>query len=225
MVLNNKGKITGPKENRPVWDNTARVKHQNKLTHPHPKRNYVPIAVLTKSRQVPVHAAKQSSHRAAESVSNVRRVNTATSEPNVNNALPTTYSYLKAHLPVRKPFNPKSVAKTNKFNEKVNTAKHKWSLDLLSTKKEKLITVKKSELLNFTMSLIMSVLKSLKKLKTLMQEKEGVDGKLAGLLTASKDLNNLIESQRADKNKEGLGYSVVPPPPAQLYSSPKKDLS
>nr|GEX99652.1 putative ribonuclease H-like domain-containing protein [Tanacetum cinerariifolium] len=33
------------------------------------------------------------------------------------------------------------------------------------------------------------------------------------------------ESKRLDKNKEGLGYNVVPPPPAQLYSSPKKDLS
>nr|GEZ45615.1 hypothetical protein [Tanacetum cinerariifolium] len=64
-----------------------------------------------------------------------------------------------------------------------------------------------------------------KKLETLKQEKEGVDGKLAGLLTASKDLDNLIESQRADKNKEGLGYSVLPPPPAQIYSSPNKDLS
>nr|GFB55534.1 hypothetical protein [Tanacetum cinerariifolium] len=64
-----------------------------------------------------------------------------------------------------------------------------------------------------------------KKLETLKQEKEGVDGKLAGLLTASKDLDNRIESQRADKNNEGLGYSVVPPPPAQIYSSPKKDLS
>nr|GEW35829.1 hypothetical protein [Tanacetum cinerariifolium] len=63
------------------------------------------------------------------------------------------------------------------------------------------------------------------KLETLKQEKDGVDGKLASLLTASKDLDNLIESQRADKNKEGLGYNVIPPPPAQLYSSPKKDLS
>nr|GEW81525.1 hypothetical protein [Tanacetum cinerariifolium] len=53
-----------------------------------------------------------------------------------------------------------------------------------------------------------------KKLETLKEEKEGVDGKLAGLLTASKDLDNLIESQ-----------SDVPPPPAQLYLSPKKDLS
>nr|GEX13105.1 putative reverse transcriptase domain-containing protein [Tanacetum cinerariifolium] len=42
-----------------------------------------------------------------------------------------------------------------------------------------------------------------KKLETLKQEKE----------------------RRAYKNKKGLGYSVVPPPPAQIYSSPKKDLS
>nr|GEY27384.1 ubiquitin hydrolase [Tanacetum cinerariifolium] len=64
-----------------------------------------------------------------------------------------------------------------------------------------------------------------KKLETLKEEKEGVNGKLAGLLTALKDLDNLVESQRSDKNKEGLGYSAVPPPIAQIYSSPKKDLS
>nr|GFB16709.1 ribonuclease H-like domain-containing protein [Tanacetum cinerariifolium] len=64
-----------------------------------------------------------------------------------------------------------------------------------------------------------------KKLETLQQEKEGVDGKLAGLLTASKDLDNLIKIQRSEKNKEGLGYTVVPPPTAQLYLSSKKDLS
>nr|GFA73015.1 hypothetical protein [Tanacetum cinerariifolium] len=62
-------------------------------------------------------------------------------------------------------------------------------------------------------------------LETLKKEKERVDSKLAGFLTTSKDLDNLIESQRSDKNKEGLGYSAVPPPPpAQIYSSPKKDL-
>nr|GFC03053.1 hypothetical protein [Tanacetum cinerariifolium] len=42
---------------------------------------------------------------------------------------------------------------------------------------------------------------------------------------ASKDLDSLFESQRIDKNKKGLGYSAVPPPPAQIYSSPKKDMS
>nr|GFA37914.1 putative ribonuclease H-like domain-containing protein [Tanacetum cinerariifolium] len=64
-----------------------------------------------------------------------------------------------------------------------------------------------------------------KELESLKQDKEVVDGKLASLLTASKDLDNLIESQRSDKSKEGLGYTTVPPPTAQLYLSPKKDLS
>nr|GEY84572.1 ribonuclease H-like domain-containing protein [Tanacetum cinerariifolium] len=122
LVLNNKGKIIGPKEIRPVWDNTSRVNHQNKLTHLHPKRNFILVAVLTKSGQVPVNAAKQSSHRAATSVS-ARRVTTVASRPNVNNALPTTYSYLKAHSPVKRPCNQKSASKTNNFNKKVNTAK------------------------------------------------------------------------------------------------------
>nr|GFA26530.1 hypothetical protein [Tanacetum cinerariifolium] len=105
-------------EVRPVWDNTARVNNQNKLTHPHPKITFIPAAVLTKSGQVSFNAAKQSSHRVAASVSAA-----AASRPNMNNALPTTYSYFKAHSPVRRPFNQKSAAKTNNFNEKVNTAK------------------------------------------------------------------------------------------------------
>nr|GEY64092.1 hypothetical protein [Tanacetum cinerariifolium] len=46
-----------------------------------------------------------------------------------------------------------------------------------------------------------------------------------GFQSASKDLDSLLESQRSDKNKEGLGYSDVPPPPAQVYSPPKKDMS
>ncbi|GJX06518.1 ribonuclease H-like domain-containing protein [Tanacetum coccineum] len=82
-VLNNKGRVTGQREIRPVWNNAQRVNHQNKFTHPHPKRNFVPTAVVTKSGQVPVNTAKQSSSRAAASIT----------------------------------------AKTNKFNEKVNTAR------------------------------------------------------------------------------------------------------
>nr|GFB85754.1 hypothetical protein [Tanacetum cinerariifolium] len=115
--------MTGPKEIRLVWDNAARVNHQNKLTHPHPKRNFVLATVLTKSGQVPVNTAKQSSHRAAASVSTATHANTTASKPHVNNALPTTYSHFKAHSPVRRPFNQKSAAKTNNFNEKVNTTK------------------------------------------------------------------------------------------------------
>nr|GFC22290.1 ubiquitin hydrolase [Tanacetum cinerariifolium] len=64
-----------------------------------------------------------------------------------------------------------------------------------------------------------------KKLDLIKKEKEGLDSKLTGFQTSSKDLESLLESQRFDKNKEGLGYSAVPPPLAQIYSSPKKDLS
>nr|GEW08541.1 hypothetical protein [Tanacetum cinerariifolium] len=64
-----------------------------------------------------------------------------------------------------------------------------------------------------------------KELEELKKEKEGLDSKLTGFQSASKDLDSLLESQRSDKNKEGLGYSVVPPPPAQVYSPPKKDMS
>nr|GEW80381.1 ribonuclease H-like domain-containing protein [Tanacetum cinerariifolium] len=72
----------------------------------------------------------------------------------------------------------------------------------------------------------MECIETLKKeLETLKQKKEVVDRKLAGLLSASKDLDNLIKSQRLDKSKEGLGYTAIPPPTAQLYLSPKKDLS
>nr|GFB97189.1 hypothetical protein [Tanacetum cinerariifolium] len=63
-----------------------------------------------------------------------------------------------------------------------------------------------------------------KELETLKEEKDVVDGKLACLLKSSKDLENLIESQMSDKIKDGVGYNAIPPPAADLYLSPKKDL-
>nr|GEZ82129.1 ribonuclease H-like domain-containing protein [Tanacetum cinerariifolium] len=62
-------------------------------------------------------------------------------------------------------------------------------------------------------------------LEQVKKEKESLDDKLTGFKNALKDLDNLLESQRSNKNKEGLGYTVVPPPPAQIYSPPNKDLS
>nr|GEW51479.1 hypothetical protein [Tanacetum cinerariifolium] len=82
-VVNNKGKGTGQREVRPVWNNARRLNYQNfsKMTHPHPKRNFVPTSVATKSRQVLVNAAKQNS---AASTSTARpKVNTAAIRPNV----------------------------------------------------------------------------------------------------------------------------------------------
>nr|GEW99455.1 hypothetical protein [Tanacetum cinerariifolium] len=62
-------------------------------------------------------------------------------------------------------------------------------------------------------------------LEQIKKEKKGLDSKLTGFESAAKDLDTLLGSQRSDKNKEGLRYSVVPPPPAQVYSPPKKDMS
>nr|GEU79785.1 putative ribonuclease H-like domain-containing protein [Tanacetum cinerariifolium] len=62
-------------------------------------------------------------------------------------------------------------------------------------------------------------------LEQIKKEKESLDNKLIGFKNASKDLDNLLGSQISDKNKEGLGYSAVPPLPAQIYSPLKKYLS
>ncbi|GJV04612.1 putative ribonuclease H-like domain-containing protein [Tanacetum coccineum] len=122
-MLNNMGRVTGQREVRPIWNNAQRVNHKNKLTHPHPKRNFVPTAVATKSGLVQVNAAKQSSPRAVASISTARHVNTDALKPKVNAASPTKYSYFKTHSPLRRPFNQKSAAKTNNFNKKVYTTK------------------------------------------------------------------------------------------------------
>nr|GEU67222.1 hypothetical protein [Tanacetum cinerariifolium] len=106
-----------------VNDRNTTVENENKAEKPRKFSQNPMVAVLTKSGQVPVNTAKKISHGAATSVSTARHVDTAASRPHVNNALPTTYSYFKAHSPVRRPFNRKSAAKTNNFNEKVNTAK------------------------------------------------------------------------------------------------------
>nr|GEV84650.1 ubiquitin hydrolase [Tanacetum cinerariifolium] len=61
-------------------------------------------------------------------------------------------------------------------------------------------------------------------LEQIKKEKEGLDSKLTGFESAAKDLDILLRSQRSDKNKEGLD-TVLFPPPAQVYSPPKKDMS
>nr|GEX09707.1 hypothetical protein [Tanacetum cinerariifolium] len=63
-----------------------------------------------------------------------------------------------------------------------------------------------------------------KDLEVLKKEKGELETKLTGFQTASKDLDSLLESLRLDKNKEGLGYSAVPPLPTQSYYPPKKDM-
>ncbi|GJT34385.1 hypothetical protein Tco_0924804 [Tanacetum coccineum] len=122
-VLKNKGRVTGQREIRPVWNKAQRVNHQNKLTHPHPKRKFVPTSVLTKSGQVSVNVVKQNSPRATTLISTDRPVNIVAPKSKVNDGLPITYSYFKVHLPVKRAFNQKSATKTNNLNEKVKTVR------------------------------------------------------------------------------------------------------
>nr|GEY38232.1 hypothetical protein [Tanacetum cinerariifolium] len=98
----------------------------------------------------------------------------------------------------------------------------KWNMALLSMRADKWVILQENAKLPKTRTVEGETTTDR---ETLKEEKEGVDGKLAGLLKALKDLDNLIESQRSDKIKDGLGYSAVLPPPAQLYLSSKKDLS
>nr|GFB08968.1 ribonuclease H-like domain-containing protein [Tanacetum cinerariifolium] len=125
-VLNNKGKATGQREVKPVWNNAQRVNHQNfsnNLTHPHTRRNFVPTAVITNSGKVPVNTAKQSSPRAATSISTARYIITATTRPTVNGAKPSLNVFHKSHSPVRRTFNQITAPKINDLKETINTDK------------------------------------------------------------------------------------------------------
>nr|GEW52015.1 hypothetical protein [Tanacetum cinerariifolium] len=59
-------------------------------------------------------------------------------------------------------------------------------------------------------------------LEQVKKEKDRLDSKLTGFESASKDLDTLLGSHRTDKNKEGLGYSVVPPSCSSLLSSQER---
>ncbi|GKB85824.1 hypothetical protein Tco_0958096, partial [Tanacetum coccineum] len=54
------------------------------------------------------------------------------------------------------------------------------------------------------------------------QEKDGIEFKIEKFDKASKDLDQLLESQITDKSKKGLGYSAVPPPHPLIYNRPNK---
>ncbi|GKF52093.1 hypothetical protein Tco_0148560 [Tanacetum coccineum] len=122
-MLNNMERVTGQREVRPVWNNAQRVNYQNKLTHPHPKRNFVPTTVLTKSGNVPVITAKQSSPRVVVSNSTARYVNTVACRATVNVAKPSSNVIHKSHSSVRRTFYQRTTPKNSDFKEKVKTVK------------------------------------------------------------------------------------------------------
>nr|GEU32755.1 hypothetical protein [Tanacetum cinerariifolium] len=108
-----KGKSTGLRENRPVWNNVQRLNHQNK---------FVPTVVLTKTGRLPVNAARQKFTSHAASTRTARKVNTA--RPIVNEIRPRHNVY-KSYSPIRRPFNRTRAPKANFAQHKVNTARNK----------------------------------------------------------------------------------------------------
>ncbi|GKE48693.1 hypothetical protein Tco_1479951 [Tanacetum coccineum] len=87
------------------------------MTHPHPKRKFVPQAVLTKSGKI---------NTAGASVNTVvRLVNIASSKPTVNHPRPISNDYKKGYSQVTRSFNKYSEYKISIFNKKVNTVRVK----------------------------------------------------------------------------------------------------
>ncbi|GJU50022.1 hypothetical protein Tco_1219577 [Tanacetum coccineum] len=56
-------------------------------------------------------------------------------------------------------------------------------------------------------------------LEKVKKERDGIDSKLEKFVNSSKDLDQMLESQKSGKDKKGVGfdeYRAVPPPPAQV---------
>ncbi|GJT93286.1 putative ribonuclease H-like domain-containing protein [Tanacetum coccineum] len=85
------------------------------MTHPSPKRNMAPKAVLMRSGLV--------------SLTTARLVKTAQPKTTVNGARPVTNVFNKVHSTVRRPINNKTTTKNSYFNQKVDTARSKAVLN------------------------------------------------------------------------------------------------
>ncbi|GJY65353.1 putative ribonuclease H-like domain-containing protein [Tanacetum coccineum] len=105
----------------------------------------------------------------------------------------------------------------------------------LATLEEQIVTYKKNEVL-FSEEVVVlkrevgcklyeiGVLRS--ELEKVKQEKDGIEFKITKFDKSAKDLDEMLESRRSDKNKQGLGFNVVAPPHPLTYNRPTKlDLS
>ncbi|GKC74303.1 hypothetical protein Tco_1120186, partial [Tanacetum coccineum] len=124
---------------RPVWNNSRRVNHKNfsnKLTHSHPKRSFVPQAVLTRTCKINTAGADVNTVRSVntvntKAVNTVRTVKTANSRP-VNTVVLTpivNLPRLKPNINKRgysqcsRPFNRNNAHKNNIVNKNINTVR------------------------------------------------------------------------------------------------------
>ncbi|GJZ52615.1 putative ribonuclease H-like domain-containing protein [Tanacetum coccineum] len=122
---NHQRQFNNKKMVKPVWNYTQRVNQQNfsRITHPSPKRNMVPKAVLMKSGLV--NTARQKFSKTTVSVNTARQVNTAQPRTTVNSARPMTNIFNKPHSTIRRPINNKTTTKNSNVNHRVNTVRAK----------------------------------------------------------------------------------------------------
>ncbi|GKA76963.1 hypothetical protein Tco_0783424 [Tanacetum coccineum] len=131
----------------PVWNNLRRVNHKNftnKMTHPHPKRSFVPQAVLTKTGKLStagaaVNTVKTVNTANTKAVNNVRSVNTAASKPIMNHPRTKTNAFKRGYSQSSRPFNRHFANKNSIINTNVNTArvKHTTAKDRVVVSKNK----------------------------------------------------------------------------------------
>nr|GEU29089.1 retrovirus-related Pol polyprotein from transposon TNT 1-94 [Tanacetum cinerariifolium] len=110
--------VCDKKDVSPIRNNSNRVNHKkisNKFTHPHPKRGFIPQAVLTHSAKINIAAASVNTA--------VRPVNAAGSQSNVNNSRPISKVIPRRHSQQTRPFNKLSSYRRSVFNKKVNTVR------------------------------------------------------------------------------------------------------
>ncbi|GKE49020.1 hypothetical protein Tco_1480278 [Tanacetum coccineum] len=108
-----KGKGTGQRENKPVWNNVQRLNHQNQ---------FILTAVLTRTGRIPINTVSHNFNSQAVSTSTDRKVNAV--RPIVNENRPIN-NFHKTHSPIRRPFNRTTTPRIKFSNQKVNTAKVK----------------------------------------------------------------------------------------------------
>nr|GEW12180.1 ribonuclease H-like domain-containing protein [Tanacetum cinerariifolium] len=110
--------VCDKKDVRPIRNNSNRVNHKNfanKLTQSHPKRGFVPQAILTRSGKINTIGAS------ANTVA--RPVNTVGSKSTVNHPRLKSKAYKRGHSQDTRPNNKFSANKNNIFNKKVNTVR------------------------------------------------------------------------------------------------------
>nr|GEW63236.1 zinc finger, CCHC-type [Tanacetum cinerariifolium] len=216
--------IPKPKDIIPNSDESQRDDHSNDVLSETPKPRKDPIQRNIKWYQSLVRSFDQEKNN----IQAQQKKKMVKSSPSLENK-PCCSKSCKKNT---KSLNSKITDLTDKLSDSKNLLFHyKAGLSqveerLVEFKNQKIKYYEKIRVLEFKVESRANCIESLtKELEELKKEKEGLDTKLTGYLTASKDLDNLIGSQKSDKNKEGLGYSDVPPLSAQVYSPPKKDMS